>query len=428
MLSKYFSKISIITIIFHTSVLAQQGWFSQSAGYEYGHYAVYFINADTGWVTREIGTIMKTTDGGNNWTEKWINNYYHPTDLYFLNSQVGWMTADNMRIFKTIDGGESWSLQFENTLYIPKRNYCTLRSVSFVDEQVGYAVGGFTDSTYSDSAVLLKTTDGGANWSFQYAGDHDFYLWEVLFIDRDHGWICGERGHIFYTSNGGLEWNPQNSNTDQHLWSISFVDQNIGWIVGGGGIILKTENSGDGWIQQQSPTSCDLFSLCFFNKWIGYACGLEGTIIKTTESGADWILQTSGTNEGLMDICFVSPDTGWVVGWRHGTILKTLNGGVGTNSIEENNTVLPAEIVLFQNYPNPFNATTTITFNSHTSDAFDLELFDIGGRRPGVLYSGISKIGLNKIALDAKGLSSGIYFYVLHTGGKKISRKCLLVK
>ncbi len=426
MLSIYFLRIFITTFCFYTSVMAQEGWFSQSAGYEYGHYAVYFVDADTGWVSMEGGSIIKTTNGGDNWTAKWINNNYHPTDLYFINSKAGWMTADNMRIFKTEDSGEIWFLQFENTSPSSVRSYCTLRSVYFVDDQIGYAVGGLTNAAYVDSALILKTINGGVNWTFQYAGDHNFYLFSVFFVDSDHGWICGDEGHIFYTSDGGINWNPQNSGTDQRLWSIYFVNQSTGWIVGEGGTILTTDNSGADWNSQQSPTNNHLFSLCFVNEWIGYACGVNGTIVKTMEAGADWSAQVSGSDQGLMDVYFVSPDTGYVVGW-FGTILKTINGGIGTNYASENIPIIPSELILYQNNPNPFNPVTTIKFQIPNSSFTTLKVYNILAEEVATLESTKLNQGSHTYQFNGKNLASGIYYYQLVSGEFHQVKKMILL-
>ena len=52
------------------------------------------------------------------------------------------------------DNGESW----RQAASVPTRN--TLVGVTFVDNQTGYAVG--------HAATILKTEDGGDNWTLQY--------------------------------------------------------------------------------------------------------------------------------------------------------------------------------------------------------------------------------------------------------------------
>ena len=58
---------------------------------------------------------------------------------------------------------------------------------------VGTAVG---------TATILRTTDGGQNWTPQsvaFAGD----LYDVEFAGDLRGWTVGQTGRIYSTSNGG---------------------------------------------------------------------------------------------------------------------------------------------------------------------------------------------------------------------------------
>jgi hypothetical protein len=57
-------------------------------------------------------------------------------------------------------------------------------------------------------------------------------------------WACGGSGKIMFSSNGGSNWQDQNSKTNQTLNCIFFLDLNTGYVCGGPGYIAKTTNSG----------------------------------------------------------------------------------------------------------------------------------------------------------------------------------------
>jgi photosystem II stability/assembly factor-like uncharacterized protein len=114
-----------------------------------------------------------------------------------------------------------------------------------VDARTGYVVG--------DSSVILKTTDGGANWAGQKSGDtlNGFRpprtLRSVHFpVDAQTGWVVGWTGTIFKTTDGGAHWLSQ-SYGSADLFSVQFpADAQTGYAVGDLGKIYNTKDGGTG--------------------------------------------------------------------------------------------------------------------------------------------------------------------------------------
>lgn len=63
-------------------------------------------------------------------------------------------------------------------------------------------------------------------------------------------------------------------------------------------------------------------------------------------------------------------------------------------------------------YPNPARNSTSLIFNSTVVGKYSVDVFDVSGRRVERL-AGVSGIGLNKIELDLKGLSGGVYTIIV---------------
>ena len=155
----------------------------------------YFIDENTGWI---LGNeyispgcnllVLMTTNGGITWTEKQITDSgstgFFPDEIFFINNNLGWTTAMG-DIFKTTDGGLNWT---EKTI-----TDGALRSIFFLNDQVGYAVGGILDG-----GQILKTTDGGTSWNEQYFDQMDFS--SVFFASAQKGFIVGQNGEILKTS------------------------------------------------------------------------------------------------------------------------------------------------------------------------------------------------------------------------------------
>jgi hypothetical protein len=81
-----------------------------------------------------------------------------------------------------------------------------------------------------------------------------------------------------------------------------------------------------------------------------------------------------------------------------------------------------------QNYPNPFNPVTNIEFAVDKNDFVLLKIYDILGREVKSLVSQNLTAGEYKVDFDAKGLSSGMYYYSLRAGENISVKKMVLVK
>jgi hypothetical protein len=89
----------------------------------------------------------------------------------------------------------------------------------------------------------------------------------------------------------------------------------------------------------------------------------------------------------------------------------------------------PVAFRLNQNYPNPFNPSTTITFSVATTGRATLEVFDIRGKKVATLFHEIARAGQHySVRFAPANLSSGMYMYVLESGGKNEMKKLILVK
>lgn len=89
---------------------------------------------------------------------------------------------------------------------------------------------------------------------------------------------------------------------------------------------------------------------------------------------------------------------------------------------------IPSSFSLYQNYPNPFNPATKITFDLPKSEFTKIAVYDLLGKEVAVLANEFKQAGRYSVSFDASGLSSGIYFYTLQSGGISLTRKMILSK
>ncbi len=107
------------------------------------------------------------------------------------------------------------------------------------------------------------------------------------------------------------------------------------------------------------------------------------------------------------------------------------NEGIVTG-IEENK-ILPKYFSLSQNYPNPFNPSTVISYSvgrgrPSSFSNVSIIVYDVLGRKVATLVNKVQPAGNYKVTFNARGLSSGIYFYRMKAGNFVETKKLILLK
>jgi photosystem II stability/assembly factor-like uncharacterized protein len=354
-------------------------WQLQNSGVSSSLNSVYFYDSNTGYTVGDSGTILKTTNGGILWTNQFTDILKGMNSIYFTNIDTGYIVGDQddtCYILKTINGGNLWSIIYT---YCPQQyNYHTLNSVHFPETNTGYCVGTYSNGLWT-SGHVLKTTNGGADWTVQLVGG---VLKSVYFLNPDTGYVVGHISgiksgpeSIARTTDGGLNWHGCDTvwYYPFHFNSVYFTDANTGYSVGS-----------DNWS--------------------------NSAIIKTLNGGIDWTIYDSLIANYLgvlMSVHFPAKDTGYIVG-RGGAILKTTNGGGGLG-IDDH---YQATSILTLS-PNP--ASTNITIETPTKGFIYIN--NLSGQQ--LLQQEIIEA---KTTIDVRAMSSGVYSIKLvdengvHTG------------
>jgi hypothetical protein len=95
---------------------------------------------------------------------------------------------------------------------------------------------------------------------------------------------------------------------------------------------------------------------------------------------------------------------------------------------DEKNIKGPEYFQLQQNYPNPFNPSTRITYSIPQRSYISLKVYDVLGNEVAILIDEEKLAGEYEVVFVASGLSSGIYYYQLISGGNIETRKMLLIR
>ncbi len=274
-------------IIIHSSD-SGVNWAIQNSESENNIYDVFFLNRNLGWASSwrtsriPFGTeLLKTTNGGKNW----INPSHPQEDIFgqcilFLDSLNGWMGGQPYPIVNTTDGGNTWKhAAIDSSLF----SFFPVKDIKFYNSQFGYASGGILEY----GGVIWSTSNGGDYW---YAIDPQSAppdpFWQIHIFDSLN--VLGVGGDfetfgvgMIRTTDGGLHWNYEyigmpgvatdlEFRTDNEAWSTLVFEQKL----------IYSFDSGFTWNQVPTPENTIISDLIFPDSLHGFAVGRDGAILK----------------------------------------------------------------------------------------------------------------------------------------------------
>ena len=403
------------------------GWYQQPLPVNDQINDIYFINAETGWIvtngrfnTNDTAYIMKTTDGGTSWVIQ-KSRLEELNAVQFLDANTGFAGGGvngtvMASIYKTTNGGTNWT-------DLNNLGGTRVNDMAFVSKDTGWISfeGGLT-------SFILKTENGGLNWSQQYTQSE--HLGKIFMLNKDTGWFTTQsaNGQLYRTTNGGMNWGLLYTFPNTIL-SFCFTNFTNGYIGGISPTIQYTTNGGLNWAVSNGEIGG--YSISFINDSIGFAGGgsVPLRILKTTDYGRIWYYQNAPATPNI-SIAVLKNDTSNVWAGRQILIHTTDGGGQLYLGVEQISTEIPEEYKLYQNYPNPFNPITRIKYSlkQRTSNV-KLIIYDLTGRQKYNFVYTDQNAGTYETELDATGMASGVYFYLLSVNDKVIdTKKLMLIK
>lgn len=233
-------------------------------------------------------TVLKTEDGGTNWTQTATDIYTNPSSfinaITFKDGQNGLMFGDPapqdtsssdlyFELYTTKDGGNIWTrvprAQIPDPLeeeYGVAGNYC--RS----GDHIWFG---------TNKGRIYSSNDGGENWKADVVGNG--YVSAINFWDHVHGLTyaedTGKTGRILYTEDGGLNWKdvtPPFINVDQYYWTVYLVPISNYFLInisetleGGPFKSFISKDLGNHWVQFGEGDA--LSYIKFINPQVGYS-------------------------------------------------------------------------------------------------------------------------------------------------------------
>ena len=214
-------------------------------------------------------------------------------------------------IARSDDQAQSWSQQGS--------------PVSTMLNAVTLAPGGRLWAVGHD-AVILSSEDDGLTWNLRHRNAGDDPLFDVLFLNTQHGIAVGAYGLFLETRNGGETWEYRELLEEgPHYYTLIQGRDGTLFMAGEFGTIIQSTDQGLSWEPLPSPYRGTLFGILETESGALLIYGLRGHVYRSLDRGAGWSPVATGTETGILDA--VSFGSRVVLAGLSGTVLESSDDG-----------------------------------------------------------------------------------------------------
>jgi photosystem II stability/assembly factor-like uncharacterized protein/sugar lactone lactonase YvrE len=273
-----------------------------------------FADAQVGWACG-IRALIRTENGGRTWTAQrtpakayWFNSLValSPTEALVCGVPYGWDGPGVL--LRTSDGGQNW------TPVPVGAADARLSSLTFTPSRAtGYLLAG---------DGLWRSSDGGKSWSrvpLPSVSAFNIATRRIIALPDERTVIVGGNRALVCSADGGTTWKShplpaEAKNPHRQFGALSFASPTHGWAVLYGGDTLETRDGGATWTPSTAP------GLPFFQTAeIGWAIN-SVQVARTTDGGQSWSAPTAvgGGNYNCVSMAFTA-QRAFIVGGQEGT-------------------------------------------------------------------------------------------------------------
>ena len=412
---------TLLCLLAAIQVQAQNYWQKVASGTQKHLYSVSFGSQQVGYISGSDSLLLKTTDGGNTWTQlthSGMSLSLATPDIVhvnFVSADTGFAIASNYKhiafngmAYMTVNGGANW---------VPLStgdNNIAPRSSFFKDVRNGLVVGS---GLFSGGSMLQQQVNGVWGNTEYFSGSPAYSLYGA----DCYGNICiagGSLGFAYRSTNGGATWDTVKTVTDSTIQSLKFLNDNT--IIAAtddpmGGIMISSD-TGRTW--QFDPNTLTFF----YPQMKAVAASKTDSFIIAGRVNWDttglimwgnngWI-SMENTEQVMNGIDTRDDSVAFVVG-NYGLILS--NKHIVVVDIEDISKHDEGILI----YPNPSSG----VFTTEMKEAHVVTVYDISGR---LIY--LTPDYRKEHGIVLPGCAPGVYFVQLTTGSGNVNYKQLVIK
>ena len=322
---------------------------------------VRMVTQSVGWAIADKSMVLRTTDGGNHWTDVTPHYSVTPTEIVpsFADGQHAWigyvatMDQSPITVLRTSDGGQSWQ-----SATISASQPTSVVSLQFrgSNYQIGWVLAGIDGGPGAghEGFGLYTTTNGGQSWSALpsiYTSDQmGGFSWR----DTTTGFLAVggpySTPQLSVTRDGGRSWKNlslpvvpglptpagEYFTTPPVFFGFSgFLPVYVSFDAGAGKmvqgfVIYTTSDGGATWAAQGYKTllavggPINASDLYIVDQTHFYVTDQKGATWLSTDGGAGWTRLAGTVGSGVTSLSFTDSQHGWAAG---GGLWRTTDGG-----------------------------------------------------------------------------------------------------
>lgn len=383
---------------------------------------------------QDNGTARTLTGAENNWTGIYGGDgFYVIVDP--INNTFVYAESQNGGLARSTNGGTSFTGATSGISASDRKNWNTPIAISLRN----------TATLYTGTHRVYKSTNRMVSWT-AISGDltrgNGGRIGTITTIDPSPTdsnvvYIGTDDGKVQVTTNGGATWNDVTGTLPNRWVTRVTVDPdsaNVCYVTISGYLqydfqahIYRTRNYGQTW----TAIGGNLPNIPLNDVIVDPAArprlyvASDAGVLYSTNYGTTWhVLGTGLPAAPVHDLTLHSP-TRKLLAHTHGRSNWMIDV-TSLTSVSEN--TFPQALALHQNYPNPFNPATRIRFELGAAGHVSLKVFDLLGRMVATIVDERLEPGEFVREFSAQGLSSGVYWYRLETGGRAETRRMVVAK
>ncbi|MDT3739047.1 MAG: T9SS type A sorting domain-containing protein [Candidatus Kapabacteria bacterium] len=394
------SKIVFILIIVLSNAAFSQ-WESCNEGLKSSQTSAFLVN-DSNIFAGGFKGIFLSSDDGNSWVEK---------NSGLSDAFVRAIATDGNSIFVGIQGNGS---VFKSTDY---GNSWTKNNSGLTDTIVrAIAING-TNIFAGTRGGIFVSNDYGNSWFKKNDGLTDINIYCLAISGNDI--FAGTRKNGFVSKNNGISWSPLNIGSPSNMVQSIFINGNTIFAGTGEGLFLSQDN-GINWIENNPELfTGPIISFAISGTNIFAATSLE--IFLSKDSCKTWTQVNSGTTFSII-VLAVTEDYIFV-GTNGNGLFKAKLSDIGITDIRNIRSV-DLDISVS---PNPVSDILTLSFSKPELSTLNISIINSLGIEM-KRFDENELSGRNTINFSTQEFPSGIYYCILKSGLKKVTKSFVIMR